>query len=213
MSFIPKRPTSDGDDNAARFMQWVWDWITKSGKLISVPGQIEFSYTEKGIIPRVIQRPGGSPAPPSTTVETFRLIQLVSASAETVGVGAVLKCCKMVGGESGDQSSEYTYVARPYYLRPHASRTKGGVNWTYLYNTDATFRTASAQFRPSENQVIVPYYIPPYPGYAGDLIYAAKLGKPLFQINTGTTAAPNLISVEYLDINVDGRAWAKADDT
>lgn len=52
MNGTPKRPS--GDDAAAKFMQWVWDWITLKGKMVSAPGQIEFSYTSKGIVPRVI---------------------------------------------------------------------------------------------------------------------------------------------------------------
>lgn len=54
----PKRPS--GDTPFARFCQWVWDWITRRGRLVSVPGQIEFSYTEQGIVPRVIARAGSA---------------------------------------------------------------------------------------------------------------------------------------------------------
>lgn len=54
----PRRP--DGDDDEAIFMQWVYDWLTKRGRLINKDGEITFSYTEKGIIPSVPRRPGGS---------------------------------------------------------------------------------------------------------------------------------------------------------
>lgn len=58
----PRRPS--GNSAFALFCQWVWDWITKRGRLISVPGQIEFSYTDAGIIPSISPSPGGSGGQP-----------------------------------------------------------------------------------------------------------------------------------------------------
>lgn len=217
MNYTPPRPTDDGDNAATRFMQWVWDHITTSGKLIDVPGAITFDRTTKGIIPRLVRRPGGTTTnEEGNPVETFRL---QSVSPGTASGGLVIVCKKLPNGEAGSVDAAFTYVARPFKLRPNNQRLMASVLWTYGYSADYTQRVASAANRPSENQVIVPYYIPPYGAatgrdeYAGDLIYAVKLKNPLFTVNVGTGSSPVYASVEYLDINVDGRAWARADET
>lgn len=173
--------------------------------------------TESGVILEILPGAGGSPAAPSETAAF--LLQSVFSDTP-VPDGRVIACKKLTGGETGTAESTTTYVARSYKLRPVSQRLIGGVLWNYVYSVDFTFRVASASNQPSENQVIIPYYIPPYgagtvpsyPAYSGDIIYARKLATPLFSINTGTAQNPVLQPVTWLDCNEDGRAWAKADD-
>ena len=169
--------------------------------------------SEDGFTQEVI--PGGGGTTAASSVSAF-LLQTVY-SATTVPNGYVLGCLKYSGIEGGALESSITYVARSFKLRPIASRFVNGILWSYAYSADYTQRIATSSGRPSENQVIIPYFIPPYgaganhSGYVGDVIYALKLPGPIFTINTGTVANPIMTDVNYVDINADGRAWSKAE--
>jgi hypothetical protein len=88
-------------------------------------------------------------------------------------------------------------VARPRRLRcSETSRTIDGTAYTYTY-TGTQART-SDNGADTEDQQIVPVY------NVGDVIYAARG----FVNGTGVFDSENK-AVDYLDLNVDARAWAK----
>lgn len=61
MAHIPTRPT--GASAEMLFHQAVWDRVFgRRGRIISVPGQYDVSYTEQGIIINLKIRPGGGKA-------------------------------------------------------------------------------------------------------------------------------------------------------
>lgn len=84
-------------------------------------------------------------------------------------------------------------VAKPYLLRSSVT-SRDGITYTY---TDAENRTAD-NGSATETQVIVPSYV------ADDLIFAARVAR-------GVDVSVEDVPLLWLDLNVDGRAWAKAD--
>lgn len=160
----------------------------------------------------------GSARPSGSYDECFSLVAVTSDT--TIPNGNVLKCKKIIGGEAGSISGDITYVARPFKLRPHAGRRVDTVYWSYSYDATYTFRVASAALAPSENQIIIPYYVPPYvaaegkPAGDGDIIYARRMENPVMSINTGTDTGSGAIwtDVYYVDTNNDARAWAQVDE-
>lgn len=100
--------------------------------------------------------------------------------------GDYLNAVRVLGGEEATQTAR---VAKPSLLRNSVSSRAGA---TYSY-TGVDERTATVG-SDTENQVIVPSY------RANDYIFATSV--PLG--GTGVDAAP-----EWLDLNVDARAWAK----
>ena len=99
-----------------------------------------------------------------------------------------------------DGTSEGTdaiHVAKPPTLRltPYDGQTVNGITYNYTgYNT----RTAENEDEETEDQQITPDYA------AGDVIFAVK------NIAGGTGATDDeYVDCEWLDLNVDGRAWAK----
>ena len=100
--------------------------------------------------------------------------------------------------EPGDTSSDPKYynIAKPYLLQrtPFDGETRDAISYAY---TSATERTATDETYEEEDQVIVPNYV------AGDIIYAAFAP-------TGGTGVED--ASMWLDLNVDGRAWAKVDE-
>ena len=94
------------------------------------------------------------------------------------------------------------YVALPWQLRrtPFDGQTYNGVSYTYTSNTARDASSGSG----SESQVIVPAYV------AGDLVYALTGIVGDTSVHETTTQGASLPQpVEWLDLNVDGRAWAK----
>lgn len=87
-------------------------------------------------------------------------------------------------------------IAKPYLLRrtPFHGKTRDGITYSYAA---AQSRTATLG-ADSENQVVVPNYV------AGDVIYAADVAS-----KGGAGVAVDGRTVRLLDMNVDGRAWAK----
>ncbi|HYG73471.1 MAG TPA: hypothetical protein VEK08_00460 [Planctomycetota bacterium] len=84
-------------------------------------------------------------------------------------------------------------VAKPYLLR-NAITARNGVSYTY---TNTQTRTA-VQSSITETQVVIPRYV------EGDIIYAARGIQ-------GGMGMPEDVShdIRWIDLNVDGRAWAK----
>ena len=90
------------------------------------------------------------------------------------------------------------YVAKPYMLRrvPFDGLTRDGITYTYSTNILREADDGAA----TENQVVVPNYV------TGDELYAVRY--PRF--GTGVvTEGGSPVAVFYLDMNLDGRAWAK----
>lgn len=101
-------------------------------------------------------------------------------------------------------------IAKPWELRktPFHGKTItiNGVALTFNY-TSATARTVT-KTGGSENQIPIPFPTTNSGGYDGTVIWAAK------NIARGTAVVinrgqPSEESLEWLDLNVAGRAWAK----
>ena len=86
-------------------------------------------------------------------------------------------------------------IAKPYLLRrtPFHGLSRDGISYNYTSNIART----ATQGATSESQVIVPSYV------ANDIIYAAQ------GVNGGVDVTVSGTKLLWLDINVDGRAWAK----
>lgn len=97
--------------------------------------------------------------------------------------------------------STVVYIARPSKLRKSiGSEIIGGNTITYSYVSEVSRVATFSTF--FESQIVVPWHL------TGDHIYAAKPDG-----GTGVvTAAPDIVgdAVEWIDLNVDGRAWALA---
>ena len=121
-------------------------------------------------------------------------------------------CRSWNGEEEGDTD---IFIARPFQHR--VSDFNGR---TIAYSSDgdsfsATFAYESPTKRTktisgtAETQVIVPYFKNDF-----DLIYAVRV-KESIKIGEGFTTLtdPNDVPIRLLDLNVDGRAWAKLEST
>jgi len=109
---------------------------------------------------------------------------------------------KQGGSTSSDVSTEPTvFIAKPYLCRrtPFDGETRNGISYAYSSDTE---RVATDTDSDTETQQIVPSYV------AGDVIFAAQN----FKGGTGVWTAPtnsDPVEVLWLDLNLDGRAWAK----
>jgi hypothetical protein len=127
--------------------------------------------------------------------------------------GVVVRQFKLVGSGSDDKLlgqeidsagviGDNAWIAKPYLLRytPFHEQTRNGIEYTY---SSYTQRTAD-DGEDTETQVVVPSYV------SGDLIYAVRgvVGGTTVTLS-GTPPPP----VEWLDLNVDSRAWAKKTGT
>jgi hypothetical protein len=83
-------------------------------------------------------------------------------------------------------------IAKPPILRNVSSATIDGTTVTYTYDASTLIRSASVVGFTPETHVIVPRY------KVGDIIFA---GQSVNGTNTNAT---------LVDLNVDGRAWARA---
>jgi hypothetical protein len=87
-------------------------------------------------------------------------------------------------------------IAKPYKLR--ASNTSASIEGvTVTYTSQGPQARKAQTLVDSEIQIIIPRYL------GGDIIYAVKV-----EGNSGVTA-PGGAALEYIDLNVDGRAWAR----
>jgi len=86
-------------------------------------------------------------------------------------------------------------VAKPYLLRrtPFDGETRDGITYTY---SSAVEREAD-DGADTEDQVIVDSYI------EDDIIYAIR------RISGGTDVTVSTVDLQWLDLNIDGRYWAK----
>jgi hypothetical protein len=129
---------------------------------------------------------------PASRVELGRLsglmqVRLVEHQADVV----------IVEPWDGAEAGESFAAAKPYLLRtsPFDGGSWNGVSYSYA---SVSARTATLG-GDSEDQVIVPAYVP------GDLLYVARLGAGGSSV-TDDAGAP----VDWIDLNLDARAWAKA---
>lgn len=143
--------------------------------------------------------------PPRQTFSTPLLSPSGTASGgvivqqmKIVAVGNNFLECNPYDGLSVDTETSIL-VAKPYLLRRAPFEDNGRDDLTFTY-TDGSTRTAS-NGSDTEDQVITPSYV------AGDVIYAVRgvVGGTDVE-NTSATDDP---PVEWLDMNVDGRSWAK----
>jgi hypothetical protein len=145
-------------------------------------------YSESGTVLEILPGSGGRPSPISP-IKRFRLIALR---------GDYSLCRTWDGINLG---SDYVFVARPPKLRRSISaETIGGNVISYTYSGPTSRIAAFSTF--SENQIVIPWHL------GLDEIYAAKPDG-----GTGVvTVAPETVDepVEWIDLNVDGRAWALA---
>lgn len=98
--------------------------------------------------------------------------------------------------DGSTEGTEDVLIAKPYLLRrtPFDGETRGFV--TYAYNSDIT-RTAWDDPEDIDNQVISPAYV------INDIIYATR------SIEGGTAVTVTAETIEWLDINADGRVWER----
>jgi hypothetical protein len=123
----------------------------------------------------------------AATIPEVRRFRVVSVETD------YLYCNTWDGVDQGDAPVK---VALPYLLRrtPFDGKTRNGI--TYTYTGDVT-RLADDGSN-TETQVMVPSYV------AGDEVYAIRNV-------TGTSGVrdENNVPMDWLDINVDARAWAE----
>jgi len=109
-----------------------------------------------------------------------------------------LICREWDGYTEGDADVR---VALPWLLRrtPHdGAAARASITYTYTDNETRTADNGAS----TETQVIIPSYV------ASDIIYAERGIFGGTSLNF-TDSNGNDIPVEWLDTNVDGRAWAK----
>lgn len=182
--FQPARPT--GSDPEARFMQWVWDRLTRL-KFISTPS-VTFEELTNGI--RAEAR-GGSAAG-AASPRRYRIKGWDDEDA--------WRCRTWDGAVEG---SEDVWIARPKLLRCPAERTIGDVLYEYTYIEDFRERTATwGEPEESESQVIVPHV------EVDDELWAVTAATGVVVLKDDHPELDEDIDVSLLDLNVDGRAWA-----
>lgn len=105
------------------------------------------------------------------------------------------------------------FVARPFGHRvtnfngQSIAWSSDGDSFTASYSYSSTTKRTKTISGVAETQVLVPYFKADF-----DLIYAVEV-KQLITIRSGagyaTLTDPNNVPIRLLDLNVEGRAWAK----
>lgn len=129
--------------------------------------------------------------PPEQVFAVERSDSIRHQQFQVVSVGTDYLVCSRHNGTSAEAGS--VKVALPYLLRktPFDGKTRNSIAYTY---SSVTQRTAGG----SEAQLITPSYV------ADDIIYAIS------GVTGGTGVTDeNSEPVTWLDLNLDGRAWAK----
>jgi len=108
-----------------------------------------------------------------------------------------LVCQATLVSQGGDwlyvlADSAYFYVAKPYLLR-RSLASWNGITFAYSSN----FEREATDGVDTEDQVIVPAYVP------DDILYIVRPYGGTGTVDDGGNA------IVWLDLNVDGRAWAK----
>lgn len=152
---------------------------------------------------RVVQELHGAVEPPKQIVRQGQETAADVRQFRIVAVnGDYVTAARLQGTyENEADTDDQTYIAKPYLLRrtPFDGASRNSIDYTY---TDNVTRTATDADSNTETQVVVPSYV------VGDIIYATRA------IDGGTgvelVTTQGRIAVEWLDLNVDGRAWATA---
>lgn len=151
---------------------------------------------------RVVQELHGAVQPPQQVVRRRDETVVQVRQFRVVAVyGDFVTCARLQGTyENEAETDDQTYVAKPYLLRrtPFDGASRNDISYAY---TDNVTRTATDADDNTETQVVVPSYV------VGDIIYATTNvdGGTGVEIDTGKER----ITVEWVDLNADGRAWAK----
>lgn len=135
--------------------------------------------------------------PPQQVRERSAAVPPVVALFRIESVAADHLVCRRWDDLAG-AGAEDVLVAKSYLLRrtPFDGKTRDGI--TYTYTTD--IEREATEGADSETQVVVPLYV------AGDVIAAAS---PVSGHFLQPTVAGLPTTVPWLDLNLDGRAWAK----
>lgn len=104
--------------------------------------------------------------------------------------GDYLTCNRFQRGSV--QMTTNVFVAKPYLLRQSLTAWNG-LTFTY---TDSQNKTASDGSNPDEDWTVIPEYV------SGDIIYCARVGN-------GTGLLAGSVGIRWVDLNVEGRAWAQ----
>jgi hypothetical protein len=133
--------------------------------------------------------------------------------------GDFVVCNHYDGATEPDDDTPVVLVAKPPQLRKtryNNAEARSGETYTFAdadLNADPPLpivRTATNEDDDTEDQVIIPNY------EVGDVIYAIKSvirGTGVVTIPPNVSAGDgNCQYIEWLDLNVDGRAWAKKAD-
>jgi hypothetical protein len=100
---------------------------------------------------------------------------------------------KVLTWDGATEGTTEIVVAKPYLLR-RSITSWNGISYTYTSDSERT----ATKSPDSETQVIVPAYV------ADDILYIVRVS----QFGTDVDD-PDGNPVYWLDLNVDGRAWAK----
>lgn len=182
MSFFgtPKRPI--GTDPKSYFLGWVWDYITSHGRLIDGPGY-KISRMPQGqsiiLAPAVL-----APGAPQISVKPYNIQSvhgdyLIAIDGTQIAKGYKLR--NSIGGET-------IYGTVVHFSYPHNSAGDS------LFGV---YRVASINNAGTENEGVTPQYL------VNDIIYAVQLNVSV------KDDAGNALALQWLDLNVDGRAWTR----
>lgn len=140
---------------------------------------------------RAVNRMLGADTPEQVDPKTRSHLAIQQFKVKTIYAN-VLGCMTWDGTTEGTVE---IYVAKPFLLRqsPFDGLTHNGISYAY---SSPSLRTATRGAN-SETQIIIPVYV------VDDIIYG------LSSIVGGTATNVSGVPVQYLDLNVDGRAWAK----
>lgn len=131
---------------------------------------------------------------PRETASTASAESVTLRRAEIVSVGVGYLYCQDPDVGQGDDARRTFYVAMPPLFR---ATTHDGVTYAY---TDGNTRTASKDGETDETHVLTPRYV------AGDMLTAAA---PV-EFGSGLVGVPQTEdAVALIDLNLDGRQWAK----
>jgi len=107
-----------------------------------------------------------------------------------------LECVPWDGVTEGEN---LTYIAKPPTLRGSVA-ARDGVTYSGVHAQNGLTRTATLGAA-TENQIVVPNYL------VGDVVMGARNVKG--GVGVSRTVAGKQVALLWVDLNVDGRQWAK----
>jgi len=176
------------DMTTAQLEEWQSGEVIAASKLNQPVRHINRNLPHAGPPRQVV---GAAVAGGRMTVRRFQVRQVK---------GDYLVCRTLdVSNNAGDDDIK---VAKPYLLRrtPFDGETRNGISYTYSSDTEREADDGDD----TEDQVVVPSYVEHGDDETGDEIYAIRAPTG----GTGVVDSENN-AVSWLDLNVDGRAWAQ----